>query len=74
MKVETQTGTTDDLYYAHDHLFSPAVLVESDGNIVEHAKYDACEKSSTPFVILQKFVNQLFLCLRVHRIPFVSKV
>ncbi len=44
MKIETQENTTDDLYYAHDHLFSPVALIESDGDVVERYEYDAYGK------------------------------
>jgi len=31
----------NDYYYLHDHLYSPAVLVEDDGTVVERYEYDA---------------------------------
>ena len=31
----------NDYYYLHDHLFSPAVLVEDNGTVVERYEYDA---------------------------------
>lgn len=30
-----------DYYYLHDHLFSPAVLINSSGTVVERYEYDA---------------------------------
>jgi len=31
----------NDYYYLHDHLYSPAVLVEDNGTVVERYEYDA---------------------------------
>jgi len=38
--------TNDDAeyYYAHDHLYSPVALMESDGDVVERYEYDAYGK------------------------------
>lgn len=35
------TDSDVEYYYAHDHLYSPAALMESDGDIVERYEYDA---------------------------------
>ena len=43
VKVE-DTDSTDDLYYAHDHLFSPVALVASNGTVEERYEYDAYGK------------------------------
>ena len=34
-------GTAADYYYGHDHLYSPVVLFENDGDVVERYEYDA---------------------------------
>ena len=34
-------GTAADYYYGHDHLYSPVVLFEDDGYVVERYEYDA---------------------------------
>jgi len=31
----------NDYYYVHDHLYSPAVLIEDNGTVVERYEYDA---------------------------------
>ena len=37
---------TDTYYYAHDHLYSPVALMESDGDVVERYEYDAYGKTT----------------------------
>jgi hypothetical protein len=32
---------SNDYYYAHDHLYSPAALINSGGSVVERYEYDA---------------------------------
>jgi len=32
----------NDYYYLHDHLFSPAVLVEDNGTVVQRYEYETC--------------------------------
>jgi len=36
----TDSGSND-YYYAHDHLFSPAALIDDNGTVVERYEYDA---------------------------------
>ncbi len=36
----------DDYYYVHDHLYSPAALLEDDGDVVERCECDACGKAT----------------------------
>jgi len=31
----------NDYYYAHDHLYSPAALIDSSGTVLERCEYDA---------------------------------
>ena len=31
----------NDYYYAHDHLYSPAALIDSSGTVLERYEYDA---------------------------------
>ena len=41
-EVLRMTDSADnDYYYAHDHLYSPAALINSAGNVVERYEYDA---------------------------------
>ncbi|MFC1783124.1 RHS repeat domain-containing protein, partial [Planctomycetota bacterium] len=43
--VMVAPGTPDDVYYyAHDHLYSPAALMEDDGDVIERYEYDAYGK------------------------------
>ncbi|MCD6175068.1 MAG: hypothetical protein J7K65_04780 [Planctomycetes bacterium] len=49
---------TNDYYYAHDHLYSPAALMETDGDVVERYEYDAYSVSWIPAqVFLAKVLN-----------------
>lgn len=34
-------SNSNDYYYVHDHLYSPAALVNSGGTVVERYEYDA---------------------------------
>ena len=42
--VMIDPNVSEDYYYAHDHLFSPAALMEDDGDVVERYEYDAYGK------------------------------
>ena len=33
-------SSSNDYYYLHDHLYSPAVLVEDNGTVVERYEYE----------------------------------
>ncbi|AQT70168.1 RHS repeat-associated core domain protein [Anaerohalosphaera lusitana] len=41
----TSDGSTD-LYYAHDHLYSTAALIDTAGNVVERCEYNAYGKAT----------------------------
>jgi RHS repeat-associated protein len=41
MRRKTATGSTLDYSYGHDHLYSPAVLFNAAGDVVERYEYDA---------------------------------
>ena len=42
LRITNKTGTNNgNYYYLHDHLYSPAVLVEDNGTVVERYEYDA---------------------------------
>ena len=41
--IPAQAGIQD-TYYAHDHLYSPAALLDDTGAVVERYEYDACGK------------------------------
>ena len=38
------SADANDYYFAHDHLFSPVVLFQDDGTVVERYEYDAYGK------------------------------
>ena len=42
--VDDLGGTPDDLYYGHDHLYSPVILFASDGTTLERYEYDVYGK------------------------------
>ncbi|MCD6380650.1 RHS repeat protein [bacterium] len=43
-EVLVMNDGTNDYYYAHDHLYSPVALMETDGDVVERYEYDAYGK------------------------------
>ncbi len=46
---------TDDLYYAHDHLYSPVALFADNGTVAERYEYDAygeVQVLSSEFLVL----------------------
>ena len=43
-EVLVMNDGADDTYYAHDHLYSPAALLDDTGAVVERYEYDACGK------------------------------
>ncbi|WP_146663832.1 RHS repeat-associated core domain-containing protein [Anaerohalosphaera lusitana] len=40
------SDTATDLYYAHDHLYSTAALIDTAGNVVERYEYNAYGKAT----------------------------
>ena len=52
--IPAQAGTQD-LYYAHDHLYSPVALFAANGSVAERYEYDAygkCQILNSEFLIL----------------------
>ena len=52
--IPAQAGTQD-LYYAHDHLYSPVALFAANGTVAERYEYDAygkCQILNSEFLIL----------------------
>lgn len=43
-EVLVMNDGTNDYYYAHDHLYSPVALMETDGDVVERYEYDVYGK------------------------------
>ncbi|MCK5174239.1 MAG: hypothetical protein KAR47_12675 [Planctomycetes bacterium] len=42
--TDNLSGTTEDHYYGHDHLFSPVILFDVSGTVLERYEYDAYGK------------------------------
>ncbi len=54
-EVLVMTDTSDDHYFAHDHLFSVVALIDEDGDILERYEYDAygkCHFYDSSFTLL----------------------